>query len=137
MKLLDANVIIYASGAPHPYREFCRRVLSKVHSGEVTANINTEVLQEVLNYYHRIRETKRAVELFDDLKLAFPGALPMEIADAIEARTILERYPSLQTRDAFHAATVFQHNLEGIISADRGFDIIDGLKRFDPKELAA
>ena len=43
----------------------------------------------------------------------------------------------MASRDAIHAAVVFEHRLEGIISADRAFDGIAGLTRFDPKELAA
>jgi predicted nucleic acid-binding protein len=53
------------------------------------------------------------------------------------AAQILVQHPVLQSRDAIHAAVVFENKLEGIISADRGLDVIDGLVRFDPKELAA
>ena len=43
----------------------------------------------------------------------------------------------LSARDAIHAAVVFEHELEGIISADQDYDRIQGLRRYDPIEAAA
>lgn len=137
MKLLDANVIIYAVGRPHAYKEMSRRVTERMLAGEIEANINTEVLQEVLHYFHRVRQTQAALDAFDDLASMFPQPIPIDVTTAQLARDLLGRYPFLQVRDAFHAAVVRQHRLEGIISADRAFDRVVGLKRFDPKELAA
>jgi predicted nucleic acid-binding protein len=137
MKLIDANLFIYAVGDPHPYRQASRKVMRDVRAGLVETNVSTEILQKVLNYHHRRQRTAFAVELFDDLVSLFPDPYPIDLPIAVEARNVLEQYPFLQTRDAFHAAVVFQHRLEGIISADRAFDRVVGLKRFDPKELAA
>ena len=39
----------------------------------------------------------------------------------------------LVSRDAIHAAVVQTHDLEGIVTADKVFDRIKGLKRFDLK----
>jgi hypothetical protein len=54
----------------------------------------------------------------------------------VAARNLLEQYPSLQARDAIHAAVVFANRLEGIISADGSLGLIRGLVRFDPTEIA-
>ena len=99
--------------------------------------MNTEALQEVLHYYHRVGRTQIGLWVFDDLLLSLPPPFGVDRETAVVARELLSYYPSLQTRDAFHAATVFQHNLEGIISTDQGFDSVAGLTRFDPKLLAA
>ena len=49
---------------------------------------------------------------------------------------LLAEMPGIEARDAIHAAVVFEHRLEGIVSADRDFDRIPGLRRFDPLEVA-
>jgi predicted nucleic acid-binding protein len=136
VKLIDANIIIYALGVEHRYRDASKIVLVRARRGEVVANLNTEVLQEVMHYYHKTGQTRFALELFDELRLTFPDPLPILATTAVVARDLLERHPSIQARDAFHAAVVFENRLEGIISADRGLDVIGGLVRFDPKELA-
>ena len=45
--------------------------------------------------------------------------------------------PGLSVRDAVHSAVVMEHGLDGIVSADRHFDRIPGLRRYDPADLAA
>jgi predicted nucleic acid-binding protein len=137
LKLIDANVLMYVVGAEHPYKRPSIAVLAKQQSGELEANINAEILQEILHYYHIRDRTKEGFRLFDDLVVKFPAPFPILGTTARLAREILGNNPTLQSRDAIHAAVVFEHNLEGIISADRAFDGIAGLKRFDPKELAA
>lgn len=45
--------------------------------------------------------------------------------------------PALHARDAIHAATCVVHGLEAIVSPDTGFDAVAGLRRTDPRDLAA
>jgi predicted nucleic acid-binding protein len=51
---LDVNVIMYAAGKPHPYKNPCIRILSDVEKGHIATVINTEILQELLYRYSRI-----------------------------------------------------------------------------------
>jgi predicted nucleic acid-binding protein len=105
--------------------------------GAIQATVNVEVLQEVLHYYHKGGRTQVGLALFDDLLASLPEPFGIDRETSLVARELLSHYPSLQSRDAFHAATVFQYGLEGIISTDKGFDVIAGLTRFDPRALAA
>ena len=50
---------------------------------------------------------------------------------------LLRDVPGIASRDAVHAAVVVVHGLEGIVSADRDFDRIPGLRRYDPADLVA
>lgn len=136
MKLLDTNVIMYARGKEHPLKAASEAVLRLYSSGAVDCNINVEVLQEILHSFQARGQITVGREVLQDAVAAFPDPLQVTREDVLRAAELLVRYPSLQARDAVHAAVVFQHRLEGIISTDRGFDIIDGLTRFDPKELA-
>jgi len=135
LKLIDTNVVIYAMGSQHPYKDICRRALSLVFEQKVEANIDVETLQEIAHFYHRRNRLDFGLSLFDRLLLLFPSPLPITHELAVVMRELLARYPHLQARDAIHAAVVLQHGLEGIISADRGFDAVPEISRFDPKDL--
>jgi predicted nucleic acid-binding protein len=43
----------------------------------------------------------------------------------------MRAYSFLGARDAIHAAVVRTHDLEGIVTADKIFDRVKGVKRFD------
>ena len=137
MKLLDANVFVYAFGADHEYRHACRKILRMIRAGTLAATVNVEAFQEILHYFHYTRRDDLGRRVLTRMVQAFPQAIVVTPSDMLSAAILLDRYPHLQARDSVHLATIYAHNLEGIISADRGFDIIEGLKRFDPKELAA
>lgn len=135
MKLIDANVLIYARGAPHPYQNPCRRVLAEVQGRRLEANVDTEVLQEVIYVYWYRQRLERGLEYLDRLLVLFPTPFAVTRATIAAARELLARYPRLDPRDAIHAAVALEQGLEGIVSTDRGLDGIAGLTRFDPRDL--
>ena len=75
------------------------------------------------------------VALFDLMVTIFPVPFPIRRDEILDARRLVEDYPTLSPRDAIHAAVALRHDLEGIVSADRGFDEVMGLRRYDPMEL--
>ena len=65
--------------------------------------------------------------------MLFPNPFPIGREEIERARDLMMRHSFLVTRDAIHAAVVQTHGLEGIVTADKVFDRIKGLKRFDLK----
>ncbi len=92
---------------------------------------------EILNFYVRRGETARGVGVAEDLLSMFLTIIPITAAEITAAMRLLAQTPQLSARDAIHAAVVIEHGMEGIVSADRDFDRIVGLRRYDPIELAA
>jgi predicted nucleic acid-binding protein len=45
---------------------------------------------------------------------------------------LLELHPKVETRDAFHAATMINNGIREIISTDPHFDLLPEIKRIDP-----
>lgn len=133
MRLIDTNVIIYAAGKAHPLREGAREVLDQVGEGTLQANIDTEVLQEILHVYYARRERTKGFDTIDDLLLLFPNPFPIGREEIETARDLMRAHSFLSARDAIHAAVVQVNELEGMIIADKVFDRIKGLKRFDIK----
>lgn len=132
MKLLDTNVIVYAVGRPHRYKRPCARLLQDAVDSTGDYGIDTELLQEVLYLYAARGERDLGLSTCGDLLLMFPDPFPITRDEIVLAHALLARYPSLLPRDALHAAVARTSSLEGIVSADRVFDTIDNLIRFDP-----
>ncbi|MCH7713015.1 MAG: type II toxin-antitoxin system VapC family toxin [Chloroflexi bacterium] len=135
MKLLDTNIFIYAQGGPHRYFGACRALVSRLGPDSSSFTIDTELLREVLHVYILRGERARAFRTFDRLMSLFPQPVPLAADEALLARQILERYPSLSPRDAIHAAVVSTHHLEGIVTADAAFGQVQGLTVFNPLSM--
>jgi predicted nucleic acid-binding protein len=135
LKLVDTNVFIYAVGGPHEYKEICSRLVPELIAGKHDANIDTELLQEILHRFWQRRRHKEGLEVVDRLALGFPDPFPITLRESRLARDILSTHPLIAPRDAIHAAVVVVHGLEGIITADGDFDRIGGVTRFDPMDL--
>ena len=50
----------------------------------------------------------------------------------LDANILLKRHPTIQVRDAIHAATMLHAGLPRILSTDHHFDAIKGIRRVDP-----
>lgn len=137
MKLLDTNIVVYAIGRPHRYKQPCVRLLQEVADGVSDFNVDTELLQEILYLYTARGERARGLTTCSDLLLMFPDPFPIGRHEVVLAHEILTRYPALLPRDAIHAAVTQANHLEGIVSADKVFSTIDYLRRFDPLALHA
>lgn len=120
MKLLDTNIIMYPVGKPHLYKAPCQVIFKKAASNATEFNIDTELCQELLYVYGRRGERKQGLKTVESLIELFPNVFPMD------------KYPNLIARDAIHAAVVLVNGLEGIVSVDKVFGEIKGLKRFEP-----
>lgn len=137
MLLLDANIPMYAEGSEHRYQQPCKRVMELAKANSSAYCIDTEALQEILYVYFSRGETARGIGVGQDLRGMFPVVIPITDAEIATAIRLMAQVRNLSSRDAIHAAVVINHNLEGIVSADRDFDRIPGLRRFDPMEAAA
>lgn len=132
MTLVDADVFMYAAGAPHRCKEPSLELLGGIARGETEATTDAEVLQEILHRYRAIDRGSDGRRVFDLVRRIIPAVLPVtgEVLD--HARHLMDRYEGLVARDAVHAAVVRTNGLRAICSYDRDFDIIEGLHRVEP-----
>lgn len=135
MKLIDANIFLYAAGREHAYREPCARFLARVQDGQLAANPDTEVLQELIHFFRSRRQVPDGVVVVRNVLEAFPDSFSITNSTIAIATDVIGSNPHLQARDAIHAAVVLEHSLEGIVTADTGFDAVDGVTRIDPREF--
>lgn len=136
MKLLDANVFIYAEGRDHPYREPCRTVLRTARVDPAAFGIDVELVQELLDVYRRREGPTKAVTAATSVLSIFPDPFPITRLELEQTMRLLAPRARLSPRDALHAAVCLTNGLEGIVSADKAFDRVPGVTRFDPLKLA-
>jgi predicted nucleic acid-binding protein len=129
---IDANIFLYAIGGPGPHREPCRAVLSAVGRGEIDGVTNSEVLQEILHVRARRLGLNDAVAAVRAAAGLVAEVLPVTRDDVLDACRFLGAYSTLHARDALHVAVMKNAGVALMISVDRDFDAVKGLKRLEP-----
>ena len=137
MLLLDANIPIYAEGREHIYRIPCRSILEQTKTWPHRYTIDVEALQEVLYVYSSRGELETGTGIIERLMARLPNIISITAAEITIAMRLMAETRNLSARDAIHAAVVIEHGLEGIVSADQDFDLVPGLRRYDPLELVS
>ena len=130
---VDANVLVYAAvGAPE-HRDACLDVLYAIADG-ADGRTSAAVLEEL---WH-LQQSKRAGDLgtiAEDAYELFSPLLP--VTDRAFAIALGHNARRLGTNDRLHVGTCLDHGIESIVTADRGFDGVRGIRRVDPLDAAA
>ena len=129
---IDSAVIMYASGLDHPLRGPCEAVLARVADGDLDAVISVEVIQEILHRFSAIRLPATGVAMARGALDMFAPVLPVTHATMRRVPDLMERHPTLAARDLVHLATCLEEGISEIVSPDRGFDTVPGIRRLDP-----
>ena len=107
MILVDSNVPVHLVGADDPH----------------------EVLQEILHPYVAIHRRDAIQPALDAILSIVNDVVPIEAADILLARDVLLGSRATSARDAVHVAVMRRHGINRILSSDRGFDGVPGLRR--------
>ena len=138
MVILDTTILAYAVGDEHPLREGCVRVLAAHRDGSLHATTTAEVIQEFAHIYARRRTREEAAALAGHYLDALDpiGAIAADVRAGLE---LFQRVPALGAFDAVLAAVALRSGAEALISADRAFGSVPGLRWVDPAsdDLAA
>lgn len=134
MIVLDTTVLVYATGAEHPLREPCRRLVDAVASGRVDATTTVEAVQEFVHVRARRRGRAEAAEL----GAAYADLLaPLLVVTAAELAAGLQHYRDtdrLGAFDAVLAAAAVGMQADALVSADGAFAGVPGLRHVVPDE---
>ena len=130
---VDANIVIY-SAVDSPYRNACFDILEAVAAGDAPGRTSTAALEEV--FHAEISGKGGAIRgLASYAYSAFTPLLP--VTDEILRRALDLEAPKLGANDRVHVATCLVNDIDLIVSADRGFDSVKGLRRVDPLDERA
>lgn len=134
---IDTAIVMYAGGAEHPLRAPCQRLLGDVADGRLEAVTSVEVIQEILHRFTTIGRPETGAAMARDALDLFAPVLPVTHAVMRRMPELVETYPTLAARDLVHVATCLQEGISDIVSPDRGFDTVPGIRRVDPASVAS
>ena len=129
---LDVNVVMYAAGSSHPYREPSAQLLRRIAQGELDVVTDAEVLQELLYRYWHLNALSQGLTLVERVVGMMPDILPVTAPDMVLATTLLRQHRRLEPRDAVHAGVMLSHGITHLYSYDRLFETIPGFTRLEP-----
>jgi uncharacterized protein len=129
MILVDANIPMYLVGADHPNKLAARGVLEGAVNRGQRLVTDVEVLQEIMHRFVAIDRRAAIQPAFDVLRAVVDETLPIDAEDVeVAKRIVLDGY-RLSARDAMHLAVMRRHDIDTIMSFDRGFDRYPGVTR--------
>jgi predicted nucleic acid-binding protein len=127
--LVDSNIPMYLVGAAHPHKLDSQRLLEAALSSGERMVTDAEVLQEICHRYVAINRREAIQPAFDVILGVVDEVLPVAGQDVDAAKDVLLRYASLSARDAIHIALMRRHEINRIMTFDRGFDAHPGIER--------
>jgi uncharacterized protein len=130
VSLVDSNIPMYLVGAPHPHKIDAQRVLERhIAAGERLVT-DAAVFQEILHRYIAIDRKDAIQPAYDALLGIVDAVLPITQAEIMLAKDILlGAVPGSSARDVLHLAVMRSHDIEQIMTFDRGFDRFPGVRR--------
>jgi len=127
--LVDTNVPMYLVGDDEIHKARTERLLDRAVTNRERLVTDTEVFQEILHRYTAIDRREAIQPAFDLLYGIVDEIFPIEVSAIESAKTLVLGYRQLSARDALHVAVMQEHGVDRIMSFDRGFDAIPGLRR--------
>ena len=130
---IDVNIAMYAAGTPHSLREPCQRVILAAGGGQIDAWTDVEVFQEILYRYLHIQEKGKGLQVLRSLPPLDAGQdPPCKRRGCGVSAPVGDSYPSKPARNTDPLAVMNHHNINRIITSDKGFAAIPDVAWLDP-----
>jgi hypothetical protein len=120
---------MYLVGRPHRHKVDAQLALERLAAERRRLLTSSEVFQEVLHRYVSTDRRDRIEPAFEVLQSLVDDVLPVEEQDVFLAKDLVHAHSSLSARDALHAAVMRRRKIAEIVTFDRGFDELSGIKR--------
>ncbi len=121
-----------ALGDDHPHREACRAIVRAAQRGEAELHGSVDLVQELV--FHRLRRIERAGAV-EEGRFAARLCVLLAFDTHVLSRALdLTASTRVAGRGAVHAATALLNGFDAIVSPDRDFEAVPGLRRIDPAD---
>lgn len=133
---VDSNVFFYAKISDTRYGGPCTKIIEDIARAKLKATASTLVVLEVAN---ALRKYGLADAVKDEIDAICSLGMVLGPVDEVIIRRAGDIYQEvgISPYDCVHVATMRRLGVTEILSADRDFDKISGIRRIDPKSYAA
>jgi uncharacterized protein len=128
MILIDSNIPMFLVGGAHPNRDRAREVLEIAIARRERLVTDVEAFQEILHRYVAIDRRDAIRAAWKTLRDLVDEVFPIELEDVEAARRLVVS-SRLTARDALHVAVMKRRGIAEILSFDRDFDGVPGVRR--------
>ena len=129
MIFIDTNIPIYLVGTDHPNKATAQRLTERSVALGDRLVTDAEVLQEIIHRYSAIDRLAAIEDAFNVLMNLADEVFPIESTDVQRARRLVVGPGRMSARDALHAAIMQRYDVAEIMTFDRGFDGLPGIRR--------
>lgn len=133
MYLVDSNVWIASKREKDELHEKGKKIIEKILSGEFgKVAITDYIIDEVITYLNVRDGFSVANEMLEDMENS--DLIEMIFVDTLhfeKSKEIFKKYKILSFTDATCICVIEEKKLDGIISFDKDFDIVKGIKRME------
>jgi predicted nucleic acid-binding protein len=126
---VDSNIPMYLVGADHTHKNDAQRLLERAIVGGEALVTDVEVFQEILHRYVAIDRRDAIAPAWELLTSISDQIVDIEFGDVAAARDKLLAGTTTSARDAIHVAVMRRLGCTRILTFDRGFDEVPGIKR--------
>lgn len=131
MIVLDTTVLVYAVGEAHELRDPARALVQSVERGAAQATTTAEAVQEFVHVRARRRDRRDAASLGRAYAALLSPLLQVSEDDLVQGLRLFERNEELGAFDAVLAAAAIGAGADALVSADRSFASVRGLRFVD------
>lgn len=132
MIVLDTTVLVYALGRNHELRDPCRALIESIASGEIAATTTPEVVQEFTHVRARRTDRRDAAQTAADCAELLDPLITVRRGHLVSGLTLFERHAGVGAFDAVLAAVALESAAAALVSADRAFADVPGLRHVVP-----
>jgi len=129
---IDANIFIMAVIGKDRESSRCREFLTRVETGEQHAVTSVLVMHEVLRSLERHMASRDEAAKRTARFVALPNLRVCDITSKDFSKSLEFFRQGLEPRDALHAAVALSNSVEKMLSFDKDFDVVKGIKRVEP-----
>jgi len=130
--VVDTTVLVYAVGADHALAAPCRELVRRVGDERLRATTTVEALQEFAHVRARRRGRPDAVELTRQYHTLFTPLLRIEPDDLDVGLDVFLGHDEVGAFDAVLAGATRRVGATALVTTDRGFAAVPGLRVLDP-----
>ena len=132
---IDSNVFLYAKILDRRFGRPCAKIVEAIFKGELDAATSVltpiEVANALRKYGFKREDVRNTVNAMLSLDME---VYELDRVDVMEAIRISEEF-DISPYDAVHVAIMKKAGITLILSADKDFDKVAGIKRIDPEEF--
>jgi predicted nucleic acid-binding protein len=129
---IDTNIFVYAVAEESPHQAGAAATIEALGAGTASAVTSVTVIEEL--WHLELRGRVPGLDGVADA--AFTLMRPvLAVTDEVVEAAFRLKVAGLDANDRIHVATCQAHGISTVLTAERGFDAVPGLRRVDPADL--